>query len=174
MNRAGYLREALKGQHPGLERIESVFRSISSGVPGSALISSSSEATMYLGIQLESEVLLDLRISPAVVEVYVSGRHLDSLRDLGLPELLEALERYSPHIRSVAVSKAIPSGSLYLVVQGDGVNAPNIRLVVTRDFYDLSSSFCRISPSENTCALLSKLLELGTSYFREFVGGTLG
>lgn len=172
MDQAGYLREAFRGSRPDPKSIENVFKSISSRAPGSTVTSASSESTTYLGIQLGNEVLLDLRISPVVVEVYASGKLLDALRDLGLPELPEAIGRYSPYIRSVAISKAIPSGTLYLIVQGDDVNVPNIRLVVARDFYDLSSSFCRMSPSESTCALLSRLLELGASYFKEFVGET--
>lgn len=162
------MREAFKGLPLDLRKVEDLFKLISSRVPGSRVLSASSDSTTYLGIQLGDEVLLDLRVSSAVVEVYVAGRLLDALKDIGLTEVFEVLEKYGASIKSVSISKAIPSGSLYMVVQGDGVGLPNIRLVVTRDFFDLSSSFCRISSTENTCLLLTKVHELGRMYFEDF------
>ncbi|MCX8184517.1 MAG: hypothetical protein RMI56_06555 [Sulfolobales archaeon] len=92
------------------------------------------------------------------------------MREIGFPEILETLDGYQSFVRSISISKAIPSGSLYLVIQGDSVNMPNVRLVITRDYFDLSSSFCRISSTTgNTCILLSKVLEVGKNYFKDFV-----
>lgn len=164
------MREIFKGLPTCVKKIEEVFKSISSRVPGSTVTSSSSDSTIYLSIQLGDEVLLDLRISPAVVETYITSKLLSALKDVGLHEIYGVLESYGPYIKSVSISKAHPSGSLYLMIQGDGINVPNIRLVITKDFFDLSSSFCRISASENTCLLLTKILELGKSYFDDFLG----
>lgn len=164
------MREIFRGLPISVEKIEEVFRSISGRVPGSTVTSSSSDSTIYVSVQLGDEVLIDLRVSPAVVETYIAGKLLSALRDVGLHEAYEVLEKYCPHIRSVSISKAHPSGSLYLTIQGDGTSVPNIRLVMTKDFFDLSSSFCRISTSENTCSLLAKILELGKSYFDDFLG----
>ncbi|MEM2207096.1 MAG: hypothetical protein QXG17_00165 [Sulfolobales archaeon] len=163
------LREVFRGLPVVQEKIRDVFESISSKISGSVVTFSSSDSTTYVSIQLENEVLLDLRISPAVAEMYVSGRLLSALKEVGLPEVFEVLEKYGSYVKSVSISKAIPSGSLYLIVQGDSVNIPNIRLVITEDFFDLSSSFCKITPSDNMCLLLTKILEVGKSYFNDFL-----
>lgn len=164
------LREVFKGLPVDSEKIKEAFKSISGKISGSVVSLSSSDSTTYISIQLEDEVLLDLRVSPAVVEMYVSSRLLGALEEMGLPEVFEVLEKYSSYVRSVSISKAIPSSSLYLVVQGDGVNIPNIRLVITKDFFDLSSSFCKITSSDNMCLLLNRILEVGRKYFNEFLG----
>lgn len=130
----------------------------------------SSNQTKYLAIQLGDELLLDVRVSSTVLEVYVSGKLFNKLGEMGLPELQRVLEKYGHAVRSIAISKAIPSSSLYIIVQGDGVNLPNIRLTVSREFFDVSSSFCRISTSENTCSLLLDSLDVARKYFEEFFG----
>lgn len=166
------LREVFKGLPVNLENVREVFTQISSRISGSKVIFSSSNSTIYLAIQLGSDVLLDLRVSSAVVETYVENRLLSALREVGFPEILEVLKGYYSSAKSISISKAIPSGSLYIVIQGDNINVPNVRLVITRDYFDLSSSFCRISSTGDTCALLSKILEVGRAYFKEFVEPT--
>lgn len=166
------MKEVFKGLPVNLENVREVFTQISSRISGSKVIFSSSNSTTYLAIQLDSDLLLDLRVSSAVVEIYVENRLLSALGEVGFSEILEVLERYHSSVKSVSISKAVPSGSLYIVIQGDNVGMPNVRLVVTRDYFDLSSSFCRMSSTENTCALLLKILEVGRNYFKEFVEST--
>lgn len=161
------LRDIFRGLQVDLRNVEELFNSISAEISGSKVITSLN-LTKYLGIRLGDELLLDVRISSAVVEVYVSGKLLDRLDEVGLPELYKVLEKYAPGVRSVAISKALPSSSLYLVIQGDGITLPNTRLTIFREFFDVSSSFCRISTSENTYAFLLDILELGRKYFEEF------
>ncbi|MCS7098888.1 MAG: hypothetical protein NZ925_00895 [Sulfolobales archaeon] len=166
------LRDAFKGLPVNLENVREAFTRISSRISGSKVIFSSSNLTVYLAIQLDSDVLFDLRVSSAVVEMYVEGRLLSVLGEVGFSEILEVLEGYHSSVKSISISKAVPSGSLYIVIQGDNINMPNVRLVVTRDYFDLSSSFCRISSTGNTCILLSKILEVGRGYFKDFVEST--
>ncbi|MEM1651287.1 MAG: hypothetical protein QW780_02855 [Sulfolobales archaeon] len=163
------MREVFRGLPVDPEKIKEAFKLISNRIPGSVVSFSSSDSTTYVSIQLEGEVLLDLRVSPAVAEMYVTGKLLSALEEVGLPEVYEVLRKYSSSVRSVSISKAIPSGSLYLVVQGDGISIPNIRLVITKDFFDLSSSFCRITSSDNMCLLLTRILEVGKKYFNDFL-----
>jgi len=158
----------LKGLSSDLREIEEIFKKLSSMVPGSKLVTAFTESTSYIALQLNEEVLVDLRVSTAVVELFVSGRFLNSLTELGLADLYSILTKSSSSIKSAAISKAVPSNTLYLVVQGDGMSTPNIRLMVSKELYDLSSSFCRISPTENTYTLLTNILELGKKYFDEF------
>lgn len=162
------MREVLRSSHVDVRYLRELFGRLSSKVPGSKVIESYAESTTYLALELDKEVLADLRISAAVVEVFVSGRVFDHLAELGLAEIYEILAKYSPSVKSIAISKAMPSATLYLIIQGDGATLPNVRLMISRDLYDLSSSFCRISPSENTYTLLLKILELGKKYFEEF------
>lgn len=162
------LRDVLRGLPADFREIEEVFKKLSSRVPDSKLLKALTESTGYLALQLNEEVLVDLRISVAVVELFVSGRFLDSLVDLGFTELYNILAGNASSIKSVAISKAIPSNTLYLIIQGDGTIIPNIRLMISKELYDLSSSFCRISPTENTYTFLTSILDLGKKYFNEF------
>lgn len=162
------MREVLRGSHVDVRYLKELFVRLSSKVPGSKVLESHAESTNYLALELDKEVLVDLRISAAVVEVFISGKVFDHLAELGFAEIHEILAKYSQSVKSIAISKAIPSATLYLIIQGDGATLPNARLMISKDIYDLSSSFCRISPSENTYTLLLRILELGKKYFGEF------
>ncbi len=166
------LRDVLRGLPVDFREVEEVFKKLSSRVPDSKLLKALTESTNYLALKLDDEVLADLRVSTAVVELFISGRSLDFLVDLGFTDLYDVLARNAPSIKSVAISKAIPSSTLYLVIQGDGVTTPNVRLMISKELYDLSSSFCRISPTENTYSFLTSILELGKKYFDEFFRST--
>lgn len=131
------------------------------------------EGNVYARVEREGLLLLDFRFSTHVVELYVKvldRKSLSILEDLGFKDLYQVLREAKGVPSDIVISKVLPSMSLYILINGRDISGavfPSIKVIIRRDYYEISSSYCRVSSDEDTCDMLAKLRELSFKLWRD-------
>ncbi len=122
-----------------------------------------------------NDLLFVIRYSSTVTEFYLkifNDKVKTLLNSIGFNDLSNVMSKWK--VRGIptciAISKVIPSKSLYLLMCGDENNYtfPNIKVMIREENYDASSSYCRVSDYEDICSVLNALITYCNKLHREF------
>jgi len=134
------------------------------------------EGGIYGAVRVNNELVCDVRVNENVCEYYLKIKNINYLNYLiksGFKELAELIRNYSSSYPSeVVVSKVIPSRSIYILMSSRGVPKafPSVRVTYRENFFEASSSYCRLSVDEDTCKFLNELLNIAKKYWLEMFG----
>ncbi len=156
------------------DKLENIIKTLAKEI--GAKVSFSKNDDVYLvSLDFQQKHLLDLRITRHTHEFCLECSDVNLLKVLnlvGFNDLYEILTKHDALPMKVVISKSIASRSLYILLAGrEGIpSLPNIRVAIREAEESATSSYCRISRDENTCALLSDLISLGRELWKEFFG----
>ncbi len=150
--------------------VESIIKFLAGSIGGKPNITVR-EGVIHASIEEGGVNILDIRLTNEICELILlatQDKVISVLRILGLKELAEFISKLKVLPSIIAISRITISKSLYIILQGRmGSEAfPNIKVVVRENYHEVSSSFCRITPEENTCEHLHNLLEIAKDLWR--------
>jgi len=131
------------------------------------------EGGTYGVVRVNDELICDVRVNEVMCEYYLKIKdinYLDYLSKSGFKELAELIRSYSGSYPSeIAISKVMSSRSIYILMSSRDVPKafPSIRVTYRENFFEVSSSYCRLSVDEDTCKFLNELLNIAKKYWLE-------
>jgi len=131
------------------------------------------EVGIYGAVRVDDELICDVRVNEDMCEYYLKIKNVNYLNYLvesGFKELAELIRKYSSSYPSeVVISKVVPSKSIYILMSSRDVPKafPSVRVTYRENFFEVSSSYCRLSVDEDTCKFLNELLNIAKKYWLE-------
>lgn len=150
--------QALKELRLDLEYVKSI---LSREFVNAEIISSTAEGVTYVAVQTSGKLILDVRVTDNLVELYVNleldfrNSTLRSIANLGLEavskELSHLIESLGSAPKSLVLSRVIPSKSIYILLEPKN-DFPPVKGVLSVNSLIVITPTCTVRDPEAICS----------------------